>query len=181
MDNVNSKVGITKIDAIIIERLKIKFFKLIEDLVNKRQEITFEEFLWCVEQTKDYFLRLTISTLNNDYVWDHFYFEYILNKRREYFDYDETTFKYSAKKKSRITSYTMDLVESSFKFLQIEIPFIDITKEMIEKNFKKLCFKYHPDHGGNDTDFIILQDSRDICLSFIEDLHTGGITLDNGN
>lgn len=159
----------------IIDKLKFKFFSDLDKLLIKNDDhITYSQFLNCIYTCKLYFLKLTMTTLELDYLWDHFYFEYIIQKRRQYFTFDETKNTYTENKKQVAikTMYTMDMVESCFKFLQLQdYAFENITQDMVIKNYKKLAFKYHPDHGGTEADFIILQDSKDICLSFLQEFN----------
>ena len=41
------------------------------------------------------------------------------------------------------------------------------TAEALEKRYKKLVFKYHPDHGGDHDDFVVLQEAHSILTAHI--------------
>ena len=69
---------------------------------------------------------------------------------------------------SQTFSYSEDFYNKNknhFDLLEIYTP--EFTKENLIKNFRILCFKYHPDHGGTSQLFISLQDSKDILLDFL--------------
>lgn len=52
-------------------------------------------------------------------------------------------------------------------FDTLEIFSTPYTKDEVIKNFRRLSFRYHPDHGGTSELFINLQNAKDLLLDFL--------------
>lgn len=115
-----------------------------------------------------------------DLYWDQFYFNIIVNKANELFVNNPTSKKNTTNRKQNkyrgrfgfdeMLFYSQEEINKSFEFFNLNK---DVCTETdVIQEFKKLCFVYHPDHGGNEEEFKNLIKMRNICITYLTDNKT---------
>ena len=65
-------------------------------------------------------------------------------------------------------------VQGAFRFLRIDdIDVASLKVSLVEHSYRRLALCLHPDKGGTDSDFLQLQEARDVLLHYL-DLPSGG-------
>lgn len=101
-----------------------------------------------------YIQKISISVRHLDFNWD--YKQYENSKYCNNNDYWNKTYKQNVDPNSEIKIH----------FSVLEIPYTTNIK-LIKQQYRKLCFKYHPDRGGNKEQFIKIQTSYEYIIKHL--------------
>jgi len=79
-------------------------------------------------------------------------------KKREHFDWREFAFK------NMFGIFNSSEYDAYFDFLKLDM---NSSEEDVQKNFRLLSMKYHPDKGGSNEQFIELTEAKNKCIEYI--------------